>query len=130
MDPVLAGYQPAYRKQVEAELQEQLAGSSDPLSVEAARNLHRLDLFIREAGRLHSPVQSVPRGVVTDTEFAGYTLQLRPSSISIAGCTGCPAILRSSYISPPIHSCHLARKIGALHTRSSHLEVGHASVLA
>ena len=83
----LLATQPAYREQVEAELQVQLAGSSDPLSVEAARNLHRLDLFIREAGRLHSPVQSVPRGVVTDTEFAGYTLPVGTSvRLSIAGC--------------------------------------------
>ena len=70
-----------YRQGVLEELQAQasLAGSSGPLSVEAARHLHKLDLFIREVGRLHSPVQSVPRGVVKETEFAGYTLPVGTS---------------------------------------------------
>jgi cytochrome P450 len=75
------------RALVEDELNTQLSGSSAPLTVEAARNLHRLDLFIREAGRLHSPVQNVPRGVLRDVEFAGCTIpadaQVR---VSLAGC--------------------------------------------
>jgi len=76
-----------YRREVEEELQTLQAGSSGPLSVEAARQLHRLDLFIRECGRLHSPVQSVPRGVVEETEFAGYTLPVGTSvRVSLAGC--------------------------------------------
>ena len=93
----LLATEPQQRARVEAELnaQLQLAGSgslasasaSAPLTVEAARNLHRLDLFIREAGRLHSPVQNVPRGVLQDVEFAGYTIpagaQVR---VSLAGC--------------------------------------------
>ena len=70
----LLATQAAQRERVEAELQNLLAGYAGPLSVEAARNLHVLDLFIREVGRLHSPVQNVPRGVVTPVEFAGYTL--------------------------------------------------------
>lgn len=65
---------PEHRQRVEDELTALLAGSSGPLSVEAARNLHVLDLFIREAGRLHSPVQTVPRGLKAEVEFAGYTL--------------------------------------------------------
>jgi cytochrome P450 len=83
----LLATEPEQRARVEAELDAQLAGSSAPLTVEAARNLHRLDLFIREAGRLHSPVQNVPRGVLQDVEFAGYTIptgaQVR---VSLAGC--------------------------------------------
>ena len=59
--------------------------------MEAARHLHRLDLFIREVGRLHSPVQSVPRGVVKETEFAGYTLPVGTSvRLSIAACHRMP----------------------------------------
>jgi cytochrome P450 len=83
----LLATEPEQRARVEAELDAQLAGSSAPLTVEAARNLHQLDLFIREAGRLHSPVQNVPRGVLADVEFTGYTIpagaQVR---VSLAGC--------------------------------------------
>ncbi|MGO8949451.1 MAG: cytochrome P450 [Ktedonobacterales bacterium] len=87
----LLATEPTYRQSVLAEVRGQLAGSSGPLSVEGARNLHQLDLFIREAGRLHSPVQSVPRGVVKETEFAGYTLPVGTSvRLSIAGCHRMP----------------------------------------
>jgi retinoid hydroxylase len=80
----------AQRQRVEEELRSLLAGSSSadsPLSVEAARNLHALDLFIRETGRLHSPVQNVPRGVVQDVEFAGYTIPAGTDvRLALAGC--------------------------------------------
>lgn len=87
----LLATEPEQRARVEAELNAQLVRSgsaaSAPLTVEAARNMRRLDLFIREAGRLHSPVQNVPRGVLQDVEFAGYTIpagaQVR---VSLAGC--------------------------------------------
>ena len=82
-----------HRESVLEELRAQasLAGSGGPLSVEAARHLHKLDLFIREVGRLHSPVQSVPRGVVKETEFAGYTLPVGTSvRLSIAACHRMP----------------------------------------
>ena len=46
--------------------------SSAPASVEALRSMRVLDAFIRETGRLYSPVINVPRGVVSDFEFAGY----------------------------------------------------------
>ena len=84
----------AQRQRVEEELRPLLAGSSNPdspLSVEAARNLHVLDLFIREAGRLHSPVQNVPRGVVRDVEFAGYTIPAGTvTRVALAGCHRMP----------------------------------------
>jgi retinoid hydroxylase len=83
----LLATEPEQRARVEAELDAQLSGSSAPLTVEAARHLRQLDLFIREAGRLHSPVQNVPRGVLRDVEFAGYTIpagaQVR---VSLAAC--------------------------------------------
>jgi cytochrome P450 len=83
----LLATEPEQRARVEAELNAQLSGSSAPLTVEAARNLRQLDLFIREAGRLHSPVQNVPRGVLRHVEFAGYTIpagaQVR---VSLAAC--------------------------------------------
>ncbi|MGZ3681568.1 MAG: cytochrome P450, partial [Ktedonobacterales bacterium] len=44
-------------------------------------------LFIRETGRLHSPVQNVPRGVVQDVEFAGYTIPAGTDvRLALAGC--------------------------------------------
>lgn len=70
----LLAAQPEQRRQVEEELTTLVAGQSGPMSVEAARNLRVLDRFIREVGRLHSPVQNVPRGVVEEVEFDGYTL--------------------------------------------------------
>jgi len=83
----LLATQPEHRRRVEDELSGQLAGSAGPLSVEAARNLHVLDRFIKEVGRLHSPVQNVPRGVVEEVEFAGYTLPVGTSvRLSLAGC--------------------------------------------
>jgi cytochrome P450 len=83
----LLATEPRYRREVEEELRTLQAESSGPLSVEAARHLQKLDLFIREVGRLHSPVQSVPRGVVQETEFAGYTLPVGTSvRLSIAAC--------------------------------------------
>ena len=44
------------------------------MSIEALRAAKVLDAFIREAGRLYAPVINVPRGVVKDFEFAGYTV--------------------------------------------------------
>jgi cytochrome P450 len=83
----LLATEPEQRARVEAELNARLAGSAEALTVDAARHLHRLDLFIREAGRLHSPVQNVPRGVLREVEFAGYRIpagaQVR---VSLAGC--------------------------------------------
>ena len=98
----LLATQPTYREQVEAELQEQLAGSSGPLSVEAARNLHRLDLSSsrKKPAGLHSPVQSVPRRVVTDTEFAGYTFPGwdLSSTLHFRLPPDVPLFYRSSYV--------------------------------
>jgi cytochrome P450 len=69
---LLAAY-PEEREKLEAELA-QLVGPGATPSVEALRGLKRLDAFIREAGRLYPPVIHVPRGVVSDFEFGGYTI--------------------------------------------------------
>lgn len=47
---------------------------SEPASVEALRSMRVMDAFIREVGRLYPPVINVPRGVVSDFEFAGYRI--------------------------------------------------------
>src|SRR5262249_32247499 len=42
---------------------------------------------IREAGRLHSPVQNVPRGVLRDVEFAGYMIPVGAQvRLALASC--------------------------------------------
>ncbi len=66
--------QPGHRARVEAELDELLGTGSAPLTVDAARRLKALENFIKETGRLHPPVFNVPRGVVEEVEFGGYTL--------------------------------------------------------
>jgi cytochrome P450 len=66
--------QPEQRARVEAELDELLGAGSTPLTVDAARRLKTLESFIKETGRLHPPVFNVPRGVVEEVEFGGYTL--------------------------------------------------------
>jgi len=66
--------QPEQRARVEAELDELLGAGSAPLTVDAARRLKALENFIKETGRLHPPVFNVPRGVVEEVEFGGYTL--------------------------------------------------------
>jgi len=89
----LLATQPEQRHRVEREIESLIVDASGPISVEAARNLHALDLFIREAGRLHSPVQNVPRGVVEEVEFAGYTLPVGTSvRLAIAGGHRLPGI--------------------------------------
>jgi cytochrome P450 len=65
---------PEQRQRVDAELYMLLGDTAGPISVEAVHAMRALDYFIRETGRLHPPVFNVPRGVVKDVAFAGYTL--------------------------------------------------------
>ena len=51
-----------------------LGAASGELPVEAVRQMKQLDSFIKEVGRLYSPVINVPRGVVSDFEFGGYRI--------------------------------------------------------
>lgn len=78
---------PDHRQRVEAELHTLLGAYSAPLIVETARQLHVLDRFIRETGRLHSPVQMAPRGLLADVEFAGYTIPAGTNvRLALAAC--------------------------------------------
>jgi len=63
---------PEHRSEIEAELAA-LPGD-EPAGIESLRSACRLDWFIREAGRLYSPVINVPRGVVAPFEFGGYRI--------------------------------------------------------
>jgi cytochrome P450 len=80
-------------RRVQAEVDAAVPEAGAPIPVEAIRSLKQLDNFIREAGRLHSPVINVPRGVVQDFEFGGYTvpagMQMR---LALAACHRLPHI--------------------------------------
>jgi cytochrome P450 len=63
-----------HRQRAERELDALAPDRAAQISVEAIRSMRVLDNFIRETGRLYSPVMNVPRGIVKDFEFAGYTI--------------------------------------------------------
>jgi cytochrome P450 len=66
---------PEQRRRIAAEIADVLGDTAPGLiAVEALRELKQLDNFIKEAGRLYSPVITVPRGVVREVEVGGYTL--------------------------------------------------------
>lgn len=70
----LLATQPEQRAWVWEELAALPADADGALPMESLRAAKRLDVFIREAGRLYSPVINVPRGVVKEFEFAGYII--------------------------------------------------------
>ncbi|MBF6591211.1 MAG: cytochrome P450 [Ktedonobacterales bacterium] len=84
---------PEQRARVEAELSALLEDDTSPLTVQAARGLKVLENFIKETGRLHAPVLNVPRGVVRDVAFAGYTIpagtQVR---LALSACHRLPTV--------------------------------------
>lgn len=91
-----------YRQRVEAEIDALAVPADESIPFERLRSLHVLDLFVREAGRLYSPVLNVPRGVVRDFEFGGYEVpagtQVR---LAIAACHLLPAIFRDPEMFDP-----------------------------
>jgi retinoid hydroxylase len=69
----------------------ELAAAPAPLSMETMRAVPTLDAFIREVGRLHSPVQVVPRGVLEDVEFGGYVVPVGANvRVAVAACHRLP----------------------------------------
>ena len=74
-----------WRDRVEKELATLRSPADTPLTIEQLRTLKALDLFIREIGRLYSPVLNLPRGVVTDFEFGGFLVPAgQPIRLAIA----------------------------------------------
>jgi cytochrome P450 len=63
---------PDHQRRLRAELDARPELANGPPAAETLRSLKSLDYFIRETGRLYSPVLNVPRGVVKDFEFGGY----------------------------------------------------------
>lgn len=68
----LLATKPQYQQRLRAELDERPELTDGAPAAESLRGLKMLDYFIRETGRLYSPVLNVPRGVVKDFEFGGY----------------------------------------------------------
>lgn len=92
----LLSLHPAYRDRVLAELEAATGSLDTPLSYETIRGLKVLDDVVREAGRLYSPVITVPRGVVKDFEFAGFHVPAGVSlRLALAGCHRLPSIFQN-----------------------------------
>jgi cytochrome P450 len=89
----LLATQPEQRARIQAELKQLLGDSEDLIPVAAIRSMKMLDNFIKEAGRLYSPVINVPRGVVKDFEFAGYRVPAgTPVRMSLAAIHRLPHV--------------------------------------
>ena len=68
---------PEWRQRIESELaalRGRGAEEDGEASAEALRAARDLDNFVKETGRLYPPVLNVPRGVLTEFEFGGYTV--------------------------------------------------------
>lgn len=70
----LLATQPSYRHAIQAEVDALPFDADGVPSIERLRSAKQLDAFIKETGRLYSPVMIVPRGIAKDVEFNGYTL--------------------------------------------------------
>lgn len=65
---------PAHRARLRDELRTLPGGDSGPITLDLLRRARTLDLFVREAGRLYSPLLQIPREAVQEVSFAGHTL--------------------------------------------------------
>jgi cytochrome P450 len=79
----LLAQHPSYLARIEQELNSILG--TKPLISNALQKLPMLAAAIREAGRLHSPVMLLPRGVVSDFEFAGRHVEAGTSALLAVG---------------------------------------------
>jgi cytochrome P450 len=88
---------PEQRERIEAELENLLGSTDAPLTVEAIRGMKLLDNFIKEAGRLYPPVINVPRGVVSEFTFGGYTI---PAGTPVRLALGAGQLLPQVFADP------------------------------
>lgn len=87
----LLATQPEPAAAVAAELRALLPNQGAPISVEAIRAMRATETFIKEAGRLYSPVLNVPRGVVKRFEFGGYEVPAGANvRLALAACHRLP----------------------------------------
>lgn len=90
---------PEWKAKILAELAENLPIGDESLSVDTLRGLRQLDAFIREVGRLNSPVLMLPRGVVEDFEFAGYQV---PAGVQVRLAIGASHRLPNVFANPDV----------------------------
>jgi len=84
---------PEYGARVDAELAARLGGREVPITSETVRSLPLLASAVREAGRLQSPVQLLPRGVVSPFDFDGYSVSAgTPVFLAIAAGHRLPTV--------------------------------------
>ena len=82
-----------YGARVDQELATRLGGPEVPLTSETVRSLPLLASAVREAGRLQSPVQLLPRGVVSPFDFDGYSVSAgTPVFLAIAAGHRLPTV--------------------------------------
>ena len=86
---------PEHRQRIAAELDAHRAPGRGSILGETLRALEGLDNFVRETGRLYPPVLNVPRGVLGEFEFAGYTVPAGAQArLSIIGSHSLPTVFR------------------------------------
>jgi cytochrome P450 len=85
------GEQPECAARIDAELRSVVGDG--PLTSESLHRLPYLSAVIRETGRLHSPVLLLPRGVLSDFEFAGRSVKTgTPVFLGIAAGHRMPSV--------------------------------------
>lgn len=93
---------PEQRRRVKAELDTLLGDSTGLISVAATREMKVLESFLKETGRLHSPLFNVPRRVVRDVEFADYTLpEKTPVRLALAASHRLPTVFANPEVFDP-----------------------------
>ncbi|HEU5347468.1 MAG TPA: cytochrome P450 [Ktedonobacterales bacterium] len=78
---------------IHTEMDEALAATEGEVTLDAIKAMRLLGNAVEEAGRLHSPVGNVPRGVVKDFTFGGYYVPAETRVLlSLAACHRLPNV--------------------------------------
>jgi cytochrome P450 len=85
-----------WRERIDTELAALPRLAGEALTFDQLRSLKSLDLFIRETGRLYSPVLNLPRGVLTEFEFGGFKVPAgQQVRLAIAACHRLPMVFEN-----------------------------------
>ncbi|HET9979828.1 MAG TPA: cytochrome P450 [Ktedonobacterales bacterium] len=84
---------PELLARIHTEMDEALAATGGEITLDAIKAMRLLGATVDEAGRLHSPVGNVPRGVVKDYTFGGYHVPAGTRVLlSLAACHRLPDV--------------------------------------
>ena len=90
--PITAAH-PDRLARIHAEMDEALAATGGEITLDTIKAMRLLGAAVEEAGRLHSPVGNVPRGVVKDYTFGGYHVPAGTRVLlSLAACHRLPEV--------------------------------------